>query len=297
MRSTRIGSALAVAFSSLGAAAGVCLWRLGSSFPGPRDAWFWVGYAAVLSVVTWLLAKRGVGGVEPYPAAILAEDPAHANMPWSLIWTTAFAIALMSLATVVLPSVFHGPRWVATETVIGAWWVGWGALFTLLLYRGGAPSARASSAQMVQDGSVSPPPRARSNVTWRKPRARQSAELRSATVRSPSVAPGKRLSGESNEGWLAALDLLGFVGELFPISLVFGALFLLAWLMVDLALPASFVLAYRLVCKSLDQVAHHGRACQGRPGRALVAGVFWATGYAMPFAMAVLLLHRLVRAF
>lgn len=169
-------------------------------------------------MVTWLVAKRGAGGpvsgTEGYRAALVSQASELANMPFSPVWTTAVAIAFMSLATVVLPHYFT-----------------------------------------VHAGSIG--------------------------ATSSKLTTTKRVQHESNEGWFSGLDLL----------------LLLAWLLVEVALPASFFLAYRLVRNSLHRVSTHGRTCQGRPGRALVHGVFWASGYAMPLAMLVLVLHRFVRAF
>lgn len=88
-------------------------------------------------------------------------------------------------------------------------------------------------------------------------------------------------------------DLTGCGETAFVLTLV-AAILGAVWLMVELAVPALFFLAYFLVRTSLARVANDHHDCESHLGRALGWGLVWASLYAAPLALVIFVAHRLL---
>jgi hypothetical protein len=69
----------------------------------------------------------------------------------------------------------------------------------------------------------------------------------------------------------------------------------LAWLVVELVLPVTFLLAYGLLLAAIARVANDRHGCEGSVGRALFWGFGWASVYLGPLALLVALVHQALR--
>jgi hypothetical protein len=190
----------------------------------------------------------------------------HASMllasPVSGLWTTVLVMVSMGVVVVALPSVLRLPRWVEAEGVIGAWWLIWSITLSTLLYRG----------WRLSDDHVLAPPRA----PWKSDR----------------MEPARTDARE--EYWLWGCELPG-CGEAGLSIFAIVAILAAVWLLVELLVPALFFVSYFLVRKSLARVANDHHGCEDDLPKAIAWGVFWASVYAVPLALAILVARQVLR--
>jgi hypothetical protein len=169
----------------------------------------------------------------------------------------------------------HLPTWVEAEIVLGAWWATWTATLSVLLYRGRpvADDHRFSPSFWFGGGDEKSP----------SPKAGGGA-----------VAPAKQSSGRWYEGWSGFSDGEG-CAYLIGAILIAGAAVLLAWVLVELVVPAVFTLAYMLLIRALKRATNDTHGCKGEALRSLGYGAWWAGLYVVPIAVVVLLVHAVAR--
>lgn len=179
---------------------------------------------------------------------------------------TAGAVLVASVVClVVLPSVLRLPRWIELELGLGVFWALFVALLTGLLFRGyGVRDDHALVLPFGDDGASAP-------------------------------KPSKKSGGSSWD--LGALDL-GVDGEgcVAVIAVALAAIVALfaTWLLVELVLPISFLVAYELVVRGVQRVGRDRHDCKGHLARSLGWGALFATAYLAPFVLLVWLAHVLL---
>jgi len=173
-------------------------------------------------------------------------------------------LCLVFAAAIALPLLKWMPLWLRMETVLAVWWLGWLTALTVLLYRG---------ALVDDDVSFKPP---RNWFRWGK-----------GDGVGSGVAEG--VSGVG-DGCLTFGEGCGqVVVVVIALVLAVGAF----WLLIELVLPLLLVAAFTPLRALLARVAHDDHGCEGKFGRALQYGAFWATVYVAPLAGAVWLGHVL----
>jgi hypothetical protein len=278
--------AIAVAFFLVCSGVAALVWRWDAAH-ALRGSWvFWVSFAVVVCGVSIWLAFR-----ETAPAVMRVEvrpkdvptPPSTAKVghryraafrnasrivasPLSGVWTATLLLACMVVVSVAVPGLLHRPRWIEAELVIAAWWAIWTVTLSVLLYRG----------WRLSDDHVLAPPR----VPWDR-----SQKDGKSDVLTDAVSWGCDPIGC---GALAGCGETAFVVTL--VAAILGAV----WLMVELALPGLFFLAYYLVRTSLARVANDHHDCESQLGRAVVWGMVWASAYAAPLALVIFVAHRLL---
>jgi hypothetical protein len=277
---------IAVAFFLVCSGVAALVWRWDAAL-ALRGSWvFWVSFAVVVCGVSIWLALRetapGVMRVEVRPKDFPAISPtakvghpyrsAFRNAsrivasPVSGVWTATLLLACMVVVSIAVPGLLHRPRWIEAEIVIATWWTIWTVTLTVLLYRG----------WRLSDDHVLAPPR----VPWDRSRKGSKSE-----ALSDAFSGGCDLIGCG--------DLTGCGETAFVLALV-GGILGAVWLMVELAVPALFFLAYFLVRTSLARVANDQHDCESHLGRALAWGLVWASVYAAPLALVVFFARRLL---
>ena len=83
--------------------------------------------------------------------------------------------------------------------------------------------------------------------------------------------------------WLFAPDFLVLSALL---AIAFGA----AWLLVEAALPAVFLVVYYLVVKGFGRTLRDRHECKGNVPRSVFWGVIWSTVYVAPLVVLVWLI-------
>jgi hypothetical protein len=179
----------------------------------------------------------------PYRSRLRAASRLVAS-PVSGLWTASLLLACMTVVAVALPGLLNLPRWLETEAVVATWRTIWSAVLTTLLYRG----------WRLSDDHVLAPPRA----PWRR------SEENPWAGRSDGALNGCDLVGCFDVDGCGAVALA-------LAAVAFGFILAAAWLVIELALPALFFVAYLLVRTSLARVANDHHGCEGRLGRALLS--------------------------
>jgi hypothetical protein len=202
-------------------------------------------------------AQRG----HPYRVALRRVSNVVAS-PVSGVKTAVLVMLSMLLVALALPGLLHLPRLVEFEIVLAAFWLLWGSLGTLLLYRG---------FRIAHDHVLSRP-----RAPWQ---FWESNEKREASR-----------DGDDGRGfgWLGCIDVY-FIVPLTILTLAFMA----AWLMVEVVIPVLFFLAYLAVRSALAAIANDEHHCQGHVGRALAWGFGWSSVYILPLAGTLALIHWL----
>lgn len=235
----------------------------------------------VLGVIGFGLAKpRDRFKIEPRPSSVEAKEAGLGQGPYRQTARRRFvprvpplsgrltALALLlccSFTAAAAPFAMHLPTWLEAEIVLGAWWATWTATLAVLLYRG---------RPVVDDHRFSP-------SFWF-----------GGNDAKPTV--GKSSSGSSGWGDLASADGEGCAYVIGAI-LIAGAAVLLAWLLVELVVPAVFTLAYMLLIRALRRATTDTHGCKGEPLRALGYGALWSSLYVLPIAAVVLLVHAIAK--
>jgi hypothetical protein len=206
-------------------------------------------------------AKHGHRGA-PLPKVALRRTSTRA--------TVLLVLACLSFTAAALPFAVHLPRWVEAEVVLGAWWLTWSVVLAVLAYRGKPLDEthrleiRAPFASSAPVAVAPPPAPARTRTRWF-----DCFDLGSAV---------------DAEGCLLVL----------AVGIVVGIALAAAWLVVELAAPALFFLAYLGVARSLRRAlaaSHRGDAF-----RSARHGAVWATAYVAPLAAVIALVHTVLAA-
>lgn len=193
------------------------------------------------------------GALPPSPIALLPVSKASAKR------ITLGVLAALAFTAAAVPFALHLPRWIEIEVVIGLWWAMWSVVLAVIAYRGtridddhrANGSANAAKAVDLPNEPVKP------KWSW-------------------------LLEGIADpEGCLIAIVVLAVV----------GIAMLGAWLVVELAAPAVFVVAYRCVVKALAKA--HAANARGDAPRAALTGMGWAAAHTAPLAAVVALAHAL----
>jgi hypothetical protein len=176
------------------------------------------------------------------------------------------ALLVVGLAAVALlvPLQLHRPAWIEAEAVLGVWWTLWTVLLTWLLFVG---------VGLHDDLTVSPGTTADDGARW--------------WHSIGWLDPGQL--GEVE--WLGA-DALGCLMPL-VVLLLLGVFILLAVMLTEVVFPLVVPLGYAVVLWMLTRVLHHHPACHRNLARSLGLGVWWASVYTAPLALAVVAMHVL----
>ena len=280
------GQAITVTFALLCSTASTIVWRWEQRHPHRLVNHFWLGYCAFgLVGIAYLTFRRppeiksvirARSSVEqapfqpsgrvgrPYRSA-LQRSVMFVASPVSGLWTTTILLLCMAASAVAISGILKLPFWVEAEWVIVAWWIMWSLTLSTLLYRG----------WRLSDDHILAPPR----TPW-----------------SQSGGAKPRLADGCNSGcdFIGCSDA-GGLGEVLVALLVFVLLVIAAWFFVELLLPTLFSYAYYLVRTSLARVANDRHGCEAKFGAAIGWGTFWASLYAIPFAVVVLVIHIIMR--
>jgi len=185
--------------------------------------------------------------------------------------TVLLVLACLSFTATVLPFAVHLPRWVEAEVVLGAWWLIWAAVLAVLAYRG-RPLDETHRLEIRGPFASSPS---------------------SPSAMSPPVVPA---AAPVRSRWYNWLDLGSADGEggliIIAAALLVGIALLAAWLVVELAAPAVFFLAYLGIARALRRAlaaSHRGNAL-----RSGLHGALWATAYVAPLGAVIAIVHALL---
>jgi hypothetical protein len=198
--------------------------------------------------------------------------------------SVAWLVFCFVLAAVLVPMALRLPIWIEFEIVVGVWWVIWVVALTWMLYVG----------WHVADDHHYTGPRSWLGL-WGARKARKiekGKEKLTAEKSNTSAATSK-----SSSSWLDALDFDFDDGEgcawVLAIIVALILLYLGAWLLVEVAIPALAFLLYFAIRGMVAHVVNNGGATRGHALLSLGLAIFWATAYAAPVAGAVWLLHML----
>ena len=273
--------ALAVGFFLTSTAFAVFAWNREAAHSTDRAWFFWIVFALLVCGVSLYLGTRRARHL-PVRVAMRASANATGESrppkrrgavalrrasrvvasPVSGFWTSVVLIVTMSAVLVAVPRALRLPRWIEAESVVFAWWLLWSATLTTLLYRGW---------RLAHDHVLAPP-----RAPW-----------------SEDAQPRDR-SGPAANTACSVFDVFTCGEAGFAVALL-GAILALVWLVVELIVPALFFVAYLLTRTSLARVANDQHQCERHLGRALGWGMFWASAYAVPLAMAIAIAHHLLR--
>lgn len=185
--------------------------------------------------------------------------------------TAGIVGASFILAAVVLPLSFQLPHWIEAEAVLAIWWVALTATLAVLLYRG----------FRLKDDYVFV-------AFWNRTRN--------------AGKPGRTSRGDALSGCAQNVGCDGcgsFDGEaaLFAIviAIALAAVFGVAWIVAELALPIVLFVSYAVLHRAITRVAHDRHDCRGRLAKSIGWGGLWAGIYLVPLAVVVLLIHAVAR--
>lgn len=165
------------------------------------------------------------------------------------------------LTAVLIPMALRLERWLEYEIVLATWWLVWAVTLTLLLHR----RHRVSH-----------------DYQWREPR--------------------KWFSWKEMGKWFQALDIVDVPSGndslgaaclvVLVIIIAIPLLVVLAWVVIEIALPAVAFVMYFVVRGMLARVANDWHGCQGNWPRSVLWGTIWATIYTLPLALVVWSIHK-----
>ena len=237
-----------------------------------------VAVVSVIALALWI-ALRDVPSEPGAPrrAAVEAPETSPAAHPYrgyggpalprspraSTRSAVLLVVACMSFTALALPFAVHLPRWLEAEVVVGAWWLTWAVVLAVLAYRG-RPLDETHELAITspfrggsKDAGLDPPPKRRRWLSW--------ADL--------SFDAG---------GLLVAL----------AVAFVIGVGLVAAWVVVELAAPTVFFIAYLGIAKALRRA--RAASLRGDLVRSALHGALWATAYVVPLATGIMLLHATI---
>ncbi len=183
--------------------------------------------------------------------------------------TAGIVGASFVLAAIVLPLSFQLPHWIEAEVVLAVWWVALTATLSVLLYRG----------FRLRDDYVFV-------AFWKR------------TRRSSEGKTSSKLSGcADNIGCDAGCSSLDGEAAIFLVVLTvaLAAIFGVAWIVAELALPILLFVSYAVLHRAITRVAHDRHACEGRLAKSIGWGGLWSAIYLAPLVVVVLLVHAAAR--
>jgi hypothetical protein len=176
----------------------------------------------------------------------------------------ALMVLVMAAVAVLVPLPLHRPAWIEAEAVLGVWWAIWAVVLAWMLYVG--VGLRDDLATGAEDGEGWWYHLHRLDLSW--------------------FAQADWLGVETGGVWMAILVLL-----------LLGVFMLIGVLLVDVVLPLLVPLGYAVVLWMLRRVVqhdqHHHEGRSRNLARSLGLGVWWASVYSAPLALAVVLVHVL----
>ena len=210
-------------------------------------------------------AAHGYRGAPPPPKASRRRTSTRA--------TVGLVLGCLAFTATALPFAFHLPRWVEAELVLAAWWVTWAIVLTVLAYRG-RPLDESHRLELRGPFASSPSPAVAVTV---------------AAASAPPATPER-------SRWYKWLDLGSADAEgflfLLVAAIVVGIALFAAWLVIELAAPAVFFLAYLGIARALGTtLASSHRGDMVRSG---LHGAAWATAYVAPIAGVIAILHGIL---
>jgi hypothetical protein len=175
--------------------------------------------------------------------------------------SAAVLIACFAITVVLIAGPLRLPLWMEAEMILAGWWVLWAVALCYLLYTG----------QRVSDDHQLARPR-----NWLAAWGKDSS------------------SGTSNVGWLdlagCAPDLEG-CGYVVGIIAAIAMLFVIAWVLFEVAIPVVAFVMYMVVRGMLAKVVNDRHQCKDNLAAAFVWGIIWATIYTAPLAFVVWCVH------
>jgi len=173
--------------------------------------------------------------------------------------SSALALLLCFAATAVLiPMILGLPTWIEAELVLACWWLIWGVVLSVLLYR-----------RVLVKDDYAPVPAATSGQGW--------------TLRHVIPSGSYDTGGDSS--------LLGCLLSMVVYILALAVI----WLFVELVIPLLAFTLYFLM-KAMLAAALKGRhRCRGRLWLSLGLGWLWATVFTVPLALLVWVVHAMAK--
>lgn len=170
-------------------------------------------------------------------------------------------VACFVLTAVLIPMALKLDRWIEYEIVLAVWWLLWAVMLTAILYK----RKRVSH-----------------DYQWREPR--KWFNIKDLTNWYGGMDPGPIT--------LPADDVVGTACLVILVLLILApALICLAWVVIEVALPAVAFVMYLVVRGMLARVANDWHGCQGNLLKAAFWGTLWATVYTLPLALVVWAVH------
>jgi hypothetical protein len=282
LRASHKGRRVSLAVSSVGIAWGTTFLLLRRGHLDEDQANGGVVVALIVTVVALIVGYRAFTAAQPTIVARerdaddtdeLEFDDTHKTVPYRLRMrralppprprvsaasTVLLLLASLGLAALSLPKLLDLPRWLEAESVLGVWWLLWTFVLGFLLYRG---------YRLKDDWHYFTP--------W---------EMADEDSCWPTGCDG-------GDGCLLEDGAILIVVAVLIAALVVGA----AWVLVEVALPLVFLIAYSVLARALRRVAHDDHGCERQLGRAFLWGAVWSTIYLLPIAGLIYGVHALMR--
>ncbi len=279
-----------------------------------EPSWFVYGLAALISIgfAGFVVSRKRAGlRVEPREVGEVSDEEARdaagpyrqmarrtvvLRLPPVSGRLTAFTLLMCLVwSSLAAPFAMHLPRWVEAEIVLLVSWLAWAGVLAFVLHRGG---------RISDDHRFGPSLWFLKKKAASRAPAPQDSETKAANRKNKKDKKKKDKKSSGGGSWFDGLsgigDLsgLGDAGEgcLFIVGaiLLAGGAVLMAWLLVELVIPALFTLAYLLIIRAL-KLATNDDTCQGDLPRALGRGALFATLYLGPLFLLVVLVHMVAR--
>lgn len=271
-----------------------------------EPSWALYGMAALISIgfAGFIVSRKRTGlRVEPRDTSEVSDEEARdaagpyrqmarrsvvRRLPPVLGRLTAFTLLMCLLwSSLAAPFALHLPRWVEAELVLGVSWIAWVLVLTFVLHRG---------ARVSDDHRFGP------SLWFLKKKEKDAAPTQPKKKRGKKEKKGSASSGGGSwfDGLSGIGDLsgLGDAGEgcLFIVGAIIlaGGAVLMAWLLVELVIPALFTLAYLLIIRAI-KLATNDDSCKDDLPRAFGRGALFATLYMGPLIALVVLVHLVAR--
>lgn len=253
------------------------------------DVWMYYLIGAVIAVGgalvwAWPRPEGAMPAVKPRDERfVLVEENAQTPHPYrararalalgvtprvSARWTILLLVGCFAVTTALVPALLHLPRWVESEVVLVTWWLAFAALLSALLYRGY---------------------RLRHDFELAMPWDEQPAKVQEVDARVTKGSKGCDVL----DGCSGSIDLEGVVVMVIA-AVAVGVGLGLAWVVVNLAAPLLFLVAYVLLGAAIRRVAHDAHGLAGKLGPSIAWGTMWATLYVAPLLLLIWLVHLAV---
>jgi hypothetical protein len=180
--------------------------------------------------------------------------------------TRVVALLVLGLAAVavLVPLPLHRPAWIETEVVLLVWWALWAVVLSWMLYLG---------IGLHDDLAVPTGTNADEGDHWWH---------HLGGLDLGHFGPGDWLGFEEGGAALAIVVLL-----------LLGVFILIGVVLMEVVLPLLVPLGYAVLFWMLRRVLHHHPVCRRSIARSIGTGVWWASVYSAPLALAVVVVHAL----